>query len=213
MAKTGTLSLRSNDRMEVPRSNDRIVAPRTKREVETIAEEVRLALDLDLSGRVSMLPILEHVLYDVIDGYAFQIEEDSVMGRLEGLTDNQRPIIKLKNSVYLALERGDGRSRFTAAHEFGHLVLHCGLPTYRAFSKDYQPLHDPERQANIFAAAFLMPRQAFMACRTVKEAMKKFGVSQDAVHCRARNLRHRLEQKRPILTVVTNKGSSKRRTP
>jgi Zn-dependent peptidase ImmA (M78 family) len=160
-----------------------------------------------------MLPILEHVLYDVIDGYDFQVEEDAIMGRLEGLTDTQRPIIKLRNSVYLALERGDGRSRFTAAHEFGHLVLHCGLPTYRAFSDEYQPLHDPERQANIFAAAFLMPRQAFLACRSVREAMTKFGVSQDAVSCRARILHHRLEPTRPILTVAKKKGTSLRQPP
>lgn len=204
MANSGTLTIRSNDR---------IVAPRTRNEIEGIAEGVRTAIDLDLEGRVSMMPILEHVLYDVIDDYEFHVEEDSVMGDLEGLTDTHRPIIKLRNSVYLGLERGEHRPRFTAAHEFGHLVLHCGLPTYRAFSTEYQPLHDPERQANIFAAAFLMPRDAFRACATVKEAMQRFGVSRDAVLCRARNLRHPLHQGRPILSVATKKGPSKRQTP
>jgi Zn-dependent peptidase ImmA (M78 family) len=194
------------------RSNDRIVAPRTKREIEAIAEDVRHALDLGLEDRVSMLPILEQVLYDVIEDYEFHVEDDHVMGNLEGLTDTHRPIIKLKNSVYLGLERAQNRPRFTAAHEFGHLVLHCGLPTYRAFSTEYQPLCDPERQANIFAGAFLMPRQAFLACRTVKEVMQKFGVSHDAALCRSRHLNHRLTQARPILSVVKNKGPSKRRT-
>lgn len=201
------------DSTQIPRTNDRIVAPRSKRQVEAIAEQVRLALDLDLDGRVAMMPILEQVLYDTIDGYEFHVEEDRVMGQLEGLTDTQRPIIKLRNSVYQALERGDGRARFTAAHEFGHLVLHCGLPTYRAFSDQYQPLYDPERQANIFAAAFLMPAKAFRTCRTVKQAMTNFGTSHEAVMCRARNLNHRLEPLRPILTVIKKKGSSKRRTP
>ncbi len=203
----------NSDSTEISRHNDRIVAPRTKRELEAIAENVRLALDLDLDGRVAMMPILEQVLYDTIEGYEFHVEEDKVMGRLEGLTDTQRPIIKLKNSVYQALERGDGRARFTAAHEFGHLVLHCGLPTYRAFSDEYQPLHDPERQANIFAAAFLMPASAFRSCRSVKEAMRNFGTSHDAVMCRARNLNHRLEPLRPILTVRKKKGHGMRRTP
>lgn len=196
------------------RTNDRIVSPRTKRELEAIAEQCRTALDLGLDGRVSMIPILEEVLYEIIPGYGFHVEEDKVMGRLEGLTDTHRPIIKLRNSTYQALERSDGRARFTAAHEFGHLVLHCGLPTYRAFSDEYQPLHDTERQANIFAAAFLMPARSFRACNSVREAMHKFGVSHDAVMCRSRNLNHRLEPlRRPILSVVTNKGSSKRQTP
>jgi hypothetical protein len=217
-----TLTLRSSNsfaenrapvREQLPRTNDRIVSPRTKRQLEGLAEQVRTDLNLDLEGRVSMIPILEEVLYEIIPDYGFHVEEDSVMGRLEGLTDTQRPIIKLRNSVYQALERSDGRARFTAAHEFAHLVLHCGLPTYRAFSDEYQPLYDPERQANIFAAAFLMPAQAFRQCRTVKAAMLKFGVSHEAAMCRARNLNHRLEPlHRPILSVTKNKGSSKRRT-
>lgn len=218
-----TLTLRTKERFAaseddsrsgVPRTNDRIVAPRSKRQVEAIAEQVRIDLDLDLDGRVSMIPILEEVLYEVIPEYGFHVEEDKVMGRLEGLTDTHRPIIKLRNSVYQALERSDGRARFTAAHEFGHLVLHCGLPTYRAFSDEYQPLYDPERQANIFAAAFLMPAKAFRRCRTIKEAMSRFGVSKDAAMCRARNLRHNFDlPRRAILSVRTNKGSSKRQTP
>ena len=218
-----TLSLRAKRNFDqssageyapAPRTNDRIVSPRTKRQVEALAEQVRIDLDIDLDGRVAMIPILEEVLYEVIPDYAFHVEEDKVMGRLEGLTDTHRPIIKLRNSVYQALERSDGRARFTAAHEFGHLVLHCGLPTYRAFSDEYQPLYDPERQANIFAAAFLMPAEAFRLCRTVQEVTRKFGVSHDAAMCRARNLRHKLEPlRRPILTVVTKKGSSKRQTP
>ncbi len=203
-----------NEQFTVPRSNDRIVAPRSKRQLEMLAEQVRTDLDLGLDGRVSMIPILEEVLYEIVPEYGFQVEEDKIMGRLEGLTDTHRPIIKLRNSVYQALERSDGRARFTAAHEFGHLVLHCGLPTYRAFSEEYQPLYDPERQANIFAAAFLMPAAAFKRCRTVKEAMKTFGVSQEAAMCRARNLRHKFAPlSRPILSVVTKKGSSKRQTP
>jgi Zn-dependent peptidase ImmA (M78 family) len=45
--------------------------------------------------------------------------------------------------------KGDkARSRFDAAHELGHLVMHS----------DAEPLsHDQERQANMFASAFLMP--------------------------------------------------------
>lgn len=193
--------------------NDRIVARRTRREIEEIAESTRIALDLGLDDRVSMTPILEQVLYELIEGYEFHVEEDRKMGSFEGLTDDRRPIIKLKNSVYLALQRGERRPRMTAAHELGHLLMHCQQPTYRAFSTEYEPLYDPERQADIFAAAFLMPAQAFKTCKTVKEAMEKFGVSQDAVLCRARHLHHKLALPRPILSVKTKKGSSKRRTP
>ena len=194
-------------------ANAKVVQSRTRREVEQLAAETRIAIGLDLERRVSMLPILEQLLYDAIPGYDFQIEEDREMMGHEGLTDCNRPIIKLRHSTYLGLERGEPRARFTAAHEFGHLLMHCRMPTYRPFTTERDPLRDPERQANIFAAAFLMPEAAFRRCRTVKEAMRRFGVSRDAATCRARYLKHRFQQDRPILSLAKNRGSSSRRTP
>ncbi|MDF0489226.1 ImmA/IrrE family metallo-endopeptidase [Sphingomonas sp. H39-1-10] len=193
--------------------NGRIVAPRSRREVELTAFSVRSGLGLSPGGRVSMQPLLEETLYEVIDGYDFRVRSDRDMRGLYGLTDERDPIIYLSSSVYSALERGEGHARMTAAHEFGHLMLHCGLPTYRAFSDQYEPLYDPERQANIFAAAFLMPEASFRRCATAREAMRKFGVSLDAATCRARKLQHKFLPDRPILSIGKKKGSSKRRTP
>lgn len=192
--------------------NGRIVHPRSRNDLERIAAEMREYLGLSPDGRVSMQPLLEETLYDVLPDYHFEVRENREMGHMEGLTDDQKPIIYLRDNVYNALERGDPRARMTAAHEFGHLVLHCGMPTFRAFSEEYLPLYDPERQANIFAAAFLMPAQAFKQCLTAKEAMQRFGVSQDAVMYRARILKHKFQQGRPILTVK-KKGISKRQSP
>lgn len=196
----------------------RIVTPRTRREIERLAMQARHDLELSPNSRVAMLPILEQVLYEVLTDkdykYDFRVREDREMGKCDGLTDDQKPIIYLKDSVYRSLERGEGRARFTAAHEFGHLYMHCGLPTFRAFTEEYDPLTDPERQANLFAAAFLMPEEAFRRCKTVREAMKAFGVSQDAALCRSRRLQHPLEMPRPILTIAEkNRGRNMRSAP
>lgn len=192
--------------------NGRIVLPRSRRQLEDIAANVRATLGLSAGGRVSMQPLLEETLYDVLDDYGFQVRRDKEMGQMDGLTDDQKPIIYLKESVYHRLERGEGGARMIAAHEFGHLVLHCGMPTFRAFSEEYQPLYDPERQANIFAASFLMPEQAFRECMSAREAMTRFGVSQDAAMYRARILKHKLKQTRAILTIK-KKGTGKRQSP
>jgi Zn-dependent peptidase ImmA (M78 family) len=53
--------------------------------------------------------------------------------------------------VVLGADKNDrARSRFDAAHELGHLVMH---------GEDLWGLPDVERQAHRFAAAFLMPKQ------------------------------------------------------
>ena len=78
------------------------------------------------------------------------------------------------------------RSRFDAAHELGHLVMHADvMPASQAV----------ERQANRFASAFLMPRETFlMECphRLVwghfEELKRRWGVSLSALVRRAYDL-------------------------
>jgi len=93
--------------------------------------------------------------------------------------------------VLLWADKGDkARSRFDAAHELGHLVMHA----------DPDPLdRDQERQANMFASAFLMPAVAVASylprrAPTVRdwpvvlENRKHWGVSAKALLFRAREL-------------------------
>ena len=62
--------------------------------------------------------------------------------------------------IFLGSEKGDrARSRFDAAHELGHLVLHQHY-TERHLS-DSEKHKDIEGQANDFASAFLMPASTF----------------------------------------------------
>jgi Zn-dependent peptidase ImmA (M78 family)/DNA-binding XRE family transcriptional regulator len=57
--------------------------------------------------------------------------------------------------IFLSTAKSGERSRFDAAHELGHLVLHG----------EYTELNRPvaEQEANRFAAAFLMPRSSVLA--------------------------------------------------
>ena len=62
--------------------------------------------------------------------------------------------------VFLASDKANGvRSRFDAAHELGHLVLHRNVSDLE-FSKRYPEI---ERQAHLFAGAFLLPAESFAA--------------------------------------------------
>lgn len=76
--------------------------------------------------------------------------------RLDGLSrwNDDRP------TVLLASDKVNGpRSRFDAAHELGHLLLHRSVSTARLRSSSEWKFF--ETQAHRFAAAFLFPEKAF----------------------------------------------------
>jgi Zn-dependent peptidase ImmA (M78 family) len=88
--------------------------------------------------------------------------------------------------IFLNTYKTTERSRFDAAHELGHLVLHKhGGPNQR----------DAENQANLFASSFLMPHADVIATvpyapdlKTVIRAKKKWGVSASALSYRLHKL-------------------------
>ena len=92
--------------------------------------------------------------------------------------------------VFLNTMKSAERSRFDAAHELGHLVRDL-------YSMQHGEAHGPEmeRQADAFAAAFLMPKESVIANRpptfTIKYLMKLkhyWGVSLSALAYRYNTL-------------------------
>lgn len=89
---------------------------------------------------------------------AILVREETGVAQIEGLSAwskvLKRPI------VLLASDKDNGfRSRFDAAHELGHLVLHRNVP--RATERLRH--NEMEKQAHRFAGAFLLPAESFAA--------------------------------------------------
>lgn len=114
-----------------------------------------------------------------IDAYSQKI-------KVEG---NDRYIIVLSNDKNLA-----ARSNFDAAHELGHILLHdWNIDIEELPREDFK---QQEREANYFAAAFLLPKNAFLRDvslypRDLKyyiELKKKWKVSISAMLIRANRL-------------------------
>ena len=91
-----------------------------------------------------------------------------------------------KPYVFLNTQKSAEHSRFDAAHELGHLVMHRhGLPNGQ----------DAEKQANSFASAFLMPEKSINSKRlyfptldNLIKAKKYWGVSVAALNYRLHSL-------------------------
>lgn len=113
-------------------------------DIEMLAVNVRRAWGLGLGPIISMVRLLEAkgvIVAPVANG----CEEVDAFS----LWHAGRPL------MFLVMEdHSPSRSRFDAAHELGHLIMHA----------DVSPAsQEVERQANRFASAFLMPRESFLA--------------------------------------------------
>jgi len=112
-------------------------------DIERCALDVRAALGLGLGPIPSIIALLESkgVLITRVPSSCSEVDAFSVRS-------NYRPI------VFLVTEkRSASRTRFDAAHELGHLVMHADVATANP---------DTEREANRFAGAFLVPRESFL---------------------------------------------------
>lgn len=190
------------------------VAPRLSiYKIEKIADQVREALGISPSTKVPVASVLENVLPDVIEGYEFHVDDARQLGKAEAITDGFRPIITFGAAAYNQLAADAPRARMTGAHELGHLLLHTGRTGFARLEKR-DPRLDPEKQADAFAAAFLMPASEFIKVRSIREAMDRFGVSRGAALCRARKLKlwHLLSGHRDR-SMTKKKGHGMNRTP
>ena len=166
----------------------RVVGARSRKDIEGLASRVRAGLGLGPHDYVNMANLVDLGLAGLFDDYEMHIAENKKLGAAEAVTDLNRPVITFSERTYDLLCRDDRRARMTAAHEVGHLLMHSQQPVGLAFLRKDDPLIDPERQADVFAAAFLMPEIAFRKAKTIEAAMDMFGVSRDAASYRARTL-------------------------
>lgn len=117
---------------------------------KTVAEEVRAQLD---SGCDQCIPNVSDVLEDM--GVKVRFVR-STMKKFFGLSVSSDEC----GSAVVINQAGDvpvERQIFTAAHEFGHLLLH----TSSYVSEELQEDGDQEQEANEFASYFLMPEKEF----------------------------------------------------
>lgn len=143
--------------------DDFFARPLKNSSITELALNWRYALGIDLQEAfVDIVRILENTLPRVFPPFSLVIEPPQG-DNIEAFTEFEPPTITIREPVYLAASKRDGRARWTFAHELGHLTLHdSAVPMARA-PIEYQRMKNlpayasAEKQADKFAAAFLMP--------------------------------------------------------
>lgn len=173
------------------------VPPMSTKDIRELATKFRKVFDACSSSRAERLDIVgicELVLPKLIPGFEFEVCSDLSMGGDHGRTYPDKAVVQVSESVYMGALNGNGRDRFTLAHELGHLFLHQGVTSYaRAASSSintpHKPYEDSEWQADQFSAELLMPYELCRGCVTPDEIMFRFGVSYEAAKVRYSRLK------------------------
>lgn len=171
-------------------SNDVIVAPRSWASIAELANSLRIQLNLSKSPSFPIIEYLEQVLCNKLELLSFEVWSNAEMGVAEGYTCPNGTFIALREDVYELACEGDGRARFTAAHELGHYLMHTGVPLARITAGQIvKPYRRAEPQANQFAVELLMPRQFITTEDTAHSISARHMVSLEAADNRLRNIR------------------------
>lgn len=122
-------------------------------EIENIADQVREYWGIG-SAPIKDLQYLLEKNGIIVTG--FDTNEDKIDAF------SQRTIVANDDVYFIAVALGDrpeGRIRFDMAHELGHILLHPWSEDLETITKE--EFKARERQANMFASAFLLPKDSF----------------------------------------------------
>ena len=168
---------------EVPFARKRrgiFVPPLSTAVITGYAEKVRSIFIGDDTVEFPIIDVIETGICKIDPDYIFDVQDKDEMGHDEGRVPIGKNEIILRLDVYEGACAGDPRSRFTAAHEFAHYLMHRNISLARVRDGDDKIYCDSEWQADSFAGRLLMPprhmslfngsEQMAAACRVSKNA-------------------------------------------
>lgn len=155
------------------------VPPRSRAGILATASKLRRCFVPDNVLFFDVVRVLENVIPIAYPEFELIVMPNEDLPNELALTFPDKKQIIVREDVYKAAVLGDGRARFTMAHELGHIVLHSGIQNVYARSKEGSELRsyeDSEWQANVFSGEILAPAHAVKDMR-VCEIMQECGVS------------------------------------
>lgn len=159
-----------------------------REEIEDLADEVRKYWGLGEKPIWNVVGLLEE------KGIIVSTLSDALL-KIDGFTQVFKSKGNIKYCIVLEKEkRSMARRNFSAAHELGHVLLHTDLIS-EEIEVDIIKHKEMEKQANNFAACFLLPKEKFIKdlyapteYNCYVDLKQKWHVSMTAMFLRARDL-------------------------
>ena len=130
--------------------------------IERYAERLHVLLRTTTSQHFNVVSVLENDLTLHLHDLSIEIMKRQELS-VAAHTEFRPARVLIREDVYEGAYRDDPKSRFTVAHEIGHLCLHWEYPMPRLPPESPVLLRSRikrrvENEANLFASFFLMPR-------------------------------------------------------
>lgn len=158
-----------------------------KDNIEDIATTVRNYWELGSQPIENMVNLLENKGV-IVSTLNINNKKIDAFTQVHVINNKEKFCVVLSND-----KQSVARRNFDAAHELGHIILHKNIEKLEELTSEEQ--RKLEEQANSFAAAFLLPKNAFfnelkdpLNLEYYKELKKKWKVSIAAMVMRARDL-------------------------
>ena len=165
--------------------SDYVVPPLSWDDIGATTDNLRSRFGLGSIPYFPIVEFIEKILDQRLEFVRFEVGTETEMKGAEGFTCPKGEFIMLRQDVYEKACEGEGRARFTAAHELGHLILHTGVPLARTTVKNSFPAYRlAEPQANRFAAELLMPQTFMLREDDAQSVTKRHGVSYESAQYR-----------------------------
>ncbi|WP_417788699.1 helix-turn-helix domain-containing protein [Terasakiella pusilla] len=151
-----------------------LVKPRSVKQIWKASETVRTVFANPDETAFPITEVLEFKLDKFDPDFCLDVCSVEDMGEDEGMAVPGLNLIRIREDVYEKAWDGDGRSRFTLAHELGHYLLHADIGLARSENSHDHPIYrDSEWQADTFAGGLLLPSEVLNKCRDADEAAEK----------------------------------------
>lgn len=160
--------------------NQVIAEPMSTNGILFLTNELRRKFDLYSVSYFPIVEFIENVLPRIDSNFSYHYVDKSEMLDKYAYFDNSTNTMVIREDVYESALAGNGRDRFTLAHELGHYILHSsGVQLCRSDGGHVVAFCDPEWQANTFASKLLMPDHLIYGL-TPSEVSRNFGTSYQA---------------------------------
>ena len=186
--RVGEVNRPSGDALREKRRHKKITyVPKSPKVIRAIARDLRARLGIDDKFAPDLAHILNR-LTEVYPKFRYRVVEDGDLPDMEAKAYSKAFMLKVRQTVMNALRTyGDPRSRFTIAHELGHLLLgHPGNQPRARRGETIRSAQDLlEHEANLFASEFLIPSHLYDPSLSAGDTSRLFQVSIDVATLRA----------------------------